>query len=128
VAVTPPPQEFTVSVPAEADSLAIVRRWIRGLAEEHLPAERADDLVLVVSELVANSVVHAGLSHVDDVDVAAWFAPGVVRITVADPGYGFPDDWRWRAGMGLRLIEELADRLTVQPEPAVVTVEMTIDV
>jgi anti-sigma regulatory factor (Ser/Thr protein kinase) len=127
VAVTPPPREFTISVPAEADSLAIVRRWIRELTADHLPAERADDLLLIVSELVANSVVHAGLSHLDDIDVVARFTPDLIRVTVADPGYGLPDDWRWRAGMGLRLIEALADRLILQPGSAVVTIEMSVN-
>jgi anti-sigma regulatory factor (Ser/Thr protein kinase) len=127
VAVTPPPQEFTVSVPAEDDSLAVVRRWIRELTEEHLDPERADDLVLIVSELVANSLVHAGLTHGDDIDVVARLTPEAIRITVVDPGSGFPDDWRWRTGMGLRLIERLADRLVVQPGSSVVTVEMSVE-
>ena len=125
--VAPPPQESTVSVPADVLSLSIVRRWIRELTEEHLTPERADDLVLIVSELVANSIVHGGLSHHDDIDVVARFMPEAIRITVADPGDGFPDDWRWRTGMGLRLIEQLADRLVVQPGSSVVTVEMSVE-
>jgi two-component sensor histidine kinase len=125
VAVTPPPEAFRTAVPAQVDSLPVVRRWIRGTAS-HLPAERLDDLLSIVNELVANSVTDAGLSDVEDVHLVVRFPPEMVRVTVADLGQGFPEDWRWRRGMGLRLVELLADRLVVEPGSAVVTVEIDL--
>ncbi|MEX2194729.1 MAG: ATP-binding protein [Thermoleophilaceae bacterium] len=71
-------------------------------------------LKLLVSELVTNSVVHAGLSDRDRIAVAVAMAPNSVRVEVCDNGPGFDlppapdiDDVR---GRGLLLVEAVSDR------------------
>ena len=75
----------------------------------------ADDVALLVSELVTNSVRHAGARSGEPIGlhVAAW--PRRVRVEVSDPGGGFaPREPRPRAdgasGWGLYLVDRLADR------------------
>ena len=123
VAVTPPPQEYRIAVPAIVESLAIARMWIREIAAD-LPGQRLEDLLLIVSELVANSIAHAARTELDFIDLVTHISPGVVRVSVRDAGAGLPDDWLARAGSGLRLVGRLADRLIAEPGSAVVTVEV----
>lgn len=79
-----------------------------------IAADMVDRLKLLVSELVTNSVVHAGLSNCDRIAVEVAVAPGSVRVEVCDPGPGFEapsapalDDVR---GRGLMLVEMVSDR------------------
>jgi anti-sigma regulatory factor (Ser/Thr protein kinase) len=72
------------------------------------------DALLLVSELVSNSVRHAGLSADQSVRVVAGIINGVLRLEVEDPGTTgtvaarVPDLQRG-GGFGLRLVEALAD-------------------
>lgn len=84
---------------------------------------RYDDVLLLVSELVTNSVRHSGTSNVD---VSVQAEDGVIRVEVSDDGPGF-DPRRPRGdGMGLMLVEKLSeswglqdgDRFTVWAELA----------
>jgi hypothetical protein len=71
------------------------------------------DAELVVSELVTNSLQHAGLSADDFVRVGAAVTEGVLRLEVDNPGATgtvaprVPDSER--SGFGLRIVETLAD-------------------
>jgi serine/threonine-protein kinase RsbW len=71
------------------------------------------DAELVVSELVTNSVQHAGLSADDFVRVGAAVSEGVVRLEVDNPGatgtVARRDPDSERDGFGLRIVEALAD-------------------
>jgi anti-sigma regulatory factor (Ser/Thr protein kinase) len=85
------------------------------LFSEVLDEERLDDLRLLTSELVSNSVRHAGPSKVGPIHVRVSVTEASVRVAVVDQGPGFdptpkairPDD---DAGWGLFLLEQLADR------------------
>jgi anti-sigma regulatory factor (Ser/Thr protein kinase) len=82
--------------------------------DEALPAQAQADALLLVSELVSNSVRHA---HPGPITVSARVAQGHVRVEVGDAGPGMaasapkaapsPDQ---RAGRGLYLLSLLADR------------------
>jgi anti-sigma regulatory factor (Ser/Thr protein kinase) len=80
-----------------------------------VPADRLADILLLVSELVTNSVRHAGLAGTDLIELHVDVDTGTVRIEVIDPGPGFAAD---RAdpnpslgvGWGLHLVELLAQR------------------
>jgi anti-sigma regulatory factor (Ser/Thr protein kinase) len=75
--------------------------------------EQLDDVRLVVSELVTNSVLHAGLSGEDAVTLAVEVLPDRIRIEVTDRGHGFtdqPEDIAEGHGHGLIIVEQLADR------------------
>jgi len=78
-----------------------------------------DDLRLLVTELVTNSLRHGDLSAGDTIDLGVVVAPGCVRVEVHDPGVGFragearqpEEDTR---GWGLYLLGRIADRWGVQ--------------
>ena len=71
------------------------------------------DAELMVSELVTNSVQHAGLGADDFVRIGAAVTEGVLRLEVDNPGAAGivaprdPDSER--SGFGLRIVETLAD-------------------
>jgi len=68
---------------------------------------RYDDVLLVVSELVSNSVRHSESTEID-LTVKAW--DGHIRVEVSDDGPGFTHDTPRGEGMGLTIVEELAER------------------
>jgi integral membrane sensor domain MASE1 len=81
------------------------------------------DNELVVTELVTNSVRHAGLDPSESIRMRASAREGVLRVEVSDPGVGFepgpprpaPDG---SGGWGLYLAERLADRWGVDRDGA----------
>jgi two-component sensor histidine kinase len=68
---------------------------------------RYDDVVLLVSELVTNSVRH---SDTDGIDVKVQSIDGHIRVEVSDDGPGFTPESPRGDGMGLMLVEKLADK------------------
>jgi anti-sigma regulatory factor (Ser/Thr protein kinase) len=78
--------------------------------------EKLEDVRLVVSELVTNSVRHAGLSPDEQISLAVAISGGSVRGRVCDPGPGFekPTEPRPRTdlsgGWGLPIVERISDR------------------
>jgi anti-sigma regulatory factor (Ser/Thr protein kinase) len=79
------------------------------------------DATLLLSEVVTNSVRHAGLGDEDAIEVVL-DAGDVLRVEVRDGGAGFelvalePDPAR-PSGWGLYLVEQLADRWGVERGP-----------
>lgn len=94
---------------------ASARRAVEGLAAE-LPSGILDDLRLLVSELVTNSVRHAGLSPGEAVHLRITSSRKLVRVEVADAGTGFSPQVREQrsatqvSGWGLYLVDRIADR------------------
>ena len=80
-----------------------------------LPPEKLEDVRLVVSELVTNSVRHAGLSPDDEISLTVTVSDGAVRGSVCDPGPGFrmPSEPSPRSdlsgGWGLPIVETISD-------------------
>jgi anti-sigma regulatory factor (Ser/Thr protein kinase) len=109
--------EATVPCGPEAPFLArtAVSRWLEGCAH----AELHDDAGLLVSELVTNSVLHAGQPAGAPLHIRLAAHNGVVRVEVEDNGRGRV---RLRAqgprpgGFGLRLVEHIAARWGVSQE------------
>jgi len=76
-----------------------------------LDHELAEDVRLLVSELVTNSLRHTGSA---DIVLEVWRSDEVVRVAVSDQGAGFdlagrpqPGD---ASGWGLFMVDRLADR------------------
>jgi anti-sigma regulatory factor (Ser/Thr protein kinase) len=97
------------------------------LALDNLDAELdpvlAQDLRLLVTEAVKNSVQHAGVGPEDSIGLKIAVHPERVRIEVTDHGPGFePDasrpDEDEVSGWGLFLIDQLSDRWGVVQEDA----------
>jgi anti-sigma regulatory factor (Ser/Thr protein kinase) len=81
----------------------------------------AQDLRLLVTEAVKNSVQHAGVGPEDSIGLKIAVRPEIVRIEVTDQGPGFePDasrpDEDEVSGWGLFLIDQLSDRWGVKQE------------
>ena len=123
--------ELLVRLPAEGDSLPIVRQALRSLGE----AVRADmgaleDAELAVTEACANVVEHA--YPVEPGMLQVRFEPTAVQmvVTVTDEGVGMPaDEVRGGdRGFGLSMIEGIAEELEVRPRAGGGTeVEMSLD-
>jgi anti-sigma regulatory factor (Ser/Thr protein kinase) len=87
------------------------RQARRALAEAHVPEDLEHTVGLLVTELIANSLRHAGLQDHDRVLFAARFVSDMVRVEVHDPGPGFdPEDRHDIRGYGLRMVDKLATR------------------
>ena len=103
--------EATVHCGPEAPFLArrAVSRWLEGRAHDQLQ----QDVGLLVSELVTNSVRHAGQPVGAPVHISATAVDDVVRVEVHDHGHGpvRPGTPRPRGGgFGLQLVNQLAAR------------------
>ena len=99
-----------------------------GLAARHsldqfegsLPPEKLEEVRLIISELVTNSVRHAGLSPDQRISLVVVISDGSVRGRVCDPGPGFkkPSEPRprtdLRGGWGLPIVEKISDRWGVE--------------
>ena len=72
-----------------AEAPAQARRWARWLGP-HLASETEEALRIVISELVSNSVVHAGLDNAQRIDVSADVYRDCISVTVCDHGRGIP--------------------------------------
>jgi anti-sigma regulatory factor (Ser/Thr protein kinase) len=85
-----------------------------------LPSEKLENVRLVVSELVTNSILHAGLSSDDEISLRVTVLDGAVRGSVSDTGPGFnvssemgprPDH---SGGWGLPIVETISNRWGVK--------------
>lgn len=99
---------------------ALARIAASSLADRILPRQ-LDDILLLVSELVTNSVRHAGLDGTDRIELAVDLDGSTIHVEVRDPGPGFqPSTGRPRpdrgSGWGLHLVELLADKWGVNGE------------
>ena len=99
----------------ESEAISEARHALDRLADV-LPPGKLDDVRLVVSELVTNSVLHAGLSPDDQIRLSVESSAVSVRGRVCDPGPGFrkpsklgprPD---FSGGWGLPIVDRISDR------------------
>ena len=107
--------EFAVSPRAPAEA----RRWVSDL-DGDLDASVREMVMLLLSELVSNSVRHGQLVPGDHVDITVTRHDRVVRVEVHDEGLGFdlqsvypPEPARLRhpdQGYGLALVDAMATR------------------
>lgn len=94
----------------------------RGLLENDgaLPEGMRADLLLLLSELVSNAVLHGRVGPESSIGVQVQEAGNLVRVEVSDPGAGF--DWERRrrerprreGGFGLALVERIAERWGIE--------------
>ena len=90
------------------------RRAVEDLAP-NLPPAVMEDVRLLVSELVTNSVRHANVGRDGAIELSVSVAGATVRVEVVDPGPGFerkdfvPSIYQM-SGWGLYFVGEIADR------------------
>jgi anti-sigma regulatory factor (Ser/Thr protein kinase) len=133
----PPPQDplrpDPESPPAQAvftratSSVASARGWLTSFLQDSESSVAATDVaVLVMSELVTNAVRHGDGDIVTRVALVA----GEVRIAVTDSGAALPEllpaDPHRVGGVGLLIVDRLADRWGVDRFPGGKTVWATL--
>lgn len=122
--------EIAVALPAVPESIPLSREVLDRLRGE-LDEPVLDDLRLIVSELVTNSIRHAGLRTGDPIDLEVSVDESTIRLELRDRGRGFaapatPSDPFRESGWGLFLVSRLADRWGVSTEDGVTTVWIEI--
>lgn len=95
--------QITHRVRADTSAPRTSRLYLDGIRDEL--GSKFDDVALIVSELVSNSVRHAG----GDVTLNVDSSGPRIRIEVSDAGPGFEPDVPRRGGMGLDIIDRLAE-------------------
>ena len=105
--------QATIPVGPAAPSAA--RAWARRRLADQVSATVLDDALLVISELVTNSVLHAGPLVGAPIRVSAALADGTLRLEVEDAGHGNAvirraPDRRHGSGFGLDLVDRIAAR------------------
>ena len=119
-------------VPAEAPSLrrsfepkpgaaSAARRALEGL-QPQIDRDLLERSSLALTEVVTNSVKHAGLTAPDTIDLQVWLSQDLLRIEVTDNGPGFdllsvgPDpNYAGPGGWGLGVVDQVANRWGVDP-------------
>ncbi len=110
--------EISVSLPAEPRALREARRALDPL-EERVGAPMLEDMRLLVTELVTNSVRH-GSPSAAGVGVVVELSEAAVRLEVTDAGSGFTPGPRedlgdLASGWGLYLVDRLATEWGTEP-------------
>jgi anti-sigma regulatory factor (Ser/Thr protein kinase) len=104
-------------LPAAPENLRPIRRALEGMG---LPEQVIGDATLLTTELVTNSIRHAGLGPDDYIDVTAAWSGTVLRVVVRDSGSTGPPPGivagsirpspGRQSGWGLYLVDKLATR------------------
>src|SRR5436305_15170600 len=110
-----PADPFHRSLAPDLDAPGAARRALDALRGQ-LAEEVIERSALAVTEVVTNSVKHAGLTAAQRIDLAIRVRPGCLRIEVTDQGAGFdpvvalPDPGQAPGGRGLWMVDQLTDR------------------
>lgn len=102
--------EMTLHIESNFEAPGLSRSSLASIKASLEP--RYEDVLLVVSELVSNCVRH---TNTDEIDVRVRSNNGHVRVEVSDHGPGFTSSTPRRDGLGLEIIEKLADSWGVTP-------------
>jgi anti-sigma regulatory factor (Ser/Thr protein kinase) len=96
-----------------------VRELVSDQFRDGLTESCLQDLLLLTSELVTNSVLHAGVGPDGEIGVLVSVSQEVIRVAVSDPGspqtpHIVEPDPTEPGGMGLFMVERLSDRWGVE--------------
>jgi anti-sigma regulatory factor (Ser/Thr protein kinase) len=116
------PAPVQLTLPRDVDAPASARSAVGALAAElELSRKGGHTLVLLVSEVVSNAVLHSTGPEDVPIGVSAAVDEDVVRVTVTDSGAGFipteRDPARIEGGYGLYLVAKAASSWGVDPGP-----------
>ena len=115
----PPGQELpnnpdlSLTLPARAENVAVVRHAIGGLGEAlDIADQTLSDVKLAVTEACTNAVVHAYPDSEGPIEVAVYLGDDQLMLVVRDEGRGIvPRTDSPGLGLGLPLIATLAEAL-----------------
>jgi two-component sensor histidine kinase len=118
-------REVKATFPLTVVAARSARRWLD--ATRIIPFDARDIVLVLVSELVSNSVVHSGLPTSDTVQVLVVLLPGSLRVEVSDDGIGMGHDPALAdLSFGLRMVERSADRWGHTDHPTKVWFEVML--
>ena len=119
-------QSIRLTIPAKPEYITLGRLALTGIARlraEPLPAEVLGDLKLALTEACTNSVRHAYEDGDGLVEILYELHPDKLVVEVSDHGEGFEppddpsqalaDDDLSEGGLGIAIIEALADELEI---------------
>ena len=118
--------ELSVDVPRDKDAPALARKLAQARFAHDLPAQQLDDLLVVVSELTSNAVLHGA----GEIRLRVSVENGCVYGEVIDDGTGFVQDVRVRGigevgGKGLVIVAALAEQWGIHEGSSHVWFELT---
>ena len=103
------------SITGGPDAAATARNAVLGGLGSGVPQRAAEDIMLVVSELVTNAVRHAGADAAQTISLRVARSPGAVRIEVVDerpalePRRLLGEERPASGGLGLVVVDALCD-------------------
>jgi anti-sigma regulatory factor (Ser/Thr protein kinase) len=114
--------ELTMRLPLDVWAPSAARAGIRERLRGLLTDSELNDLELLVSELVANSLLHSGAGTAGVV-VRVGLSDDALRLAVEDAGRGGPiaarpPDRRRGGGFGLQLVDAISERWGVERDAA----------
>jgi len=113
---------LSLELPADSTAPAAARKLVGGI--DHIPDHAMPDVVLLVSELVSNSVRHGSPTPEGRVLLKLEVTATSVRAEVEDQGSGFDipivEPASEGTGMGLKLVDRVADRWGIGRDPTTV--------
>jgi anti-sigma regulatory factor (Ser/Thr protein kinase) len=113
------PAPLRLALARNVEAPGIARAAVAGLCDElAMDGSESHTLVLLVSEVVSNAVLHSGGPAQAPIELSAEIADDAIRIAVSDAGDGFVpeerDPARAGGGYGLYLLERAASRWGVE--------------
>lgn len=112
--LAPGTADLSATLPGTPAAVAIARQ----LAREALTScPRADDLVLAVSELASNAVIHSASGQGGTFAIRVRTAPRWARVEVSDPGPAVNRPPIARNGWGLAIAANVTDRTSATIKP-----------
>ena len=105
---------LSITLPADASSATAARTEVTRRLAPRLTSGALEDVRLLLTELITNSLRHAAMGPADEIGVRAELVDGTVRIEVSDPGNNGPVEVRRPGvrggGYGLFLVDRLTNR------------------
>jgi anti-sigma regulatory factor (Ser/Thr protein kinase) len=99
-------------LPTDITAPIMARRSLRDAVAGRMGAAALDDALLVLSELVGNSVLHGGLGPGEPIEVRVKLGPASICMKVVDEGGGFgaaaAAEQTPFGGRGLGIVDRLA--------------------
>jgi anti-sigma regulatory factor (Ser/Thr protein kinase) len=119
------PPDFRVVFPGGEKAAGRARRALGERLAGVLSDDRMDDLLLLATEIVANSVRHGGVGEDGEIDLRVRVLATVVRVELRDTGIQVDPrvrapDFGGGGGFGMVLVERMSERWGVDHEPTVV--------
>jgi len=100
-------RELLLALEPRPESARMARR---ALGERRLHEDVEHTVTLLTTEVVGNSVRHAGLHHDQRILLFARLEEDFAHVEVADPGPGFDPETVQTDGYGLKLLDKLSSR------------------